>query len=112
MADTSDDTITVGGRTIVTWLTPYADLWETHVGAIAMGRLAKALAPARTLLGDDVCLSAFRAYVTAKADKKAPEWFARECRVWAAKADIAQEPLVSETGTLTDQGRRVYEGRA
>ena len=110
MAGTSD-AITAGGRTIVTWLTPYADLWETHVGAIAMGRLAKALAPARTLLGDDTCLSAFRAYVVAKADKKNPEWFARECRSWAARADIPREPLISETGTLTDAGRRVYEGR-
>ena len=111
MAGTSD-AITAGGRTIVTWLTPYADLWETHVGAIAMGRLAKALAPARTLLGDEVCLSAFRAYVTATADKKAPEWFARDCRTWATKAAVMTEPLVSETGTLTDMGRRVYEGRA
>ena len=106
------DTITAGGRTIVTWLTPYAALWETHVGAIAMGRLAKAFAPARTLLGDATCLSAFTAYVTAHADKKAPEWFARECRQWAAKAEASTEPLVSATGTLTDRGRKVYEGRA
>lgn len=111
MAGTSD-TIEAGGRTIVTWLTPYADLWEAHVGAIAMGRLAKAIAPARTLLGDDTCLSAFRVYVTAKADKKHPEWFARECRAWAAKAAVPVEPLVTETGTLTDAGRRAYEGRA
>ena len=111
MAGTSD-TITAGGRTIVTWLTPYADLWETHVGAIAMGRLAKALAPARTLLGDDDCLAAFRAYVVARTEKKNPEWFARECRAWLAKAAVPVEPLVSETGTLTDAGRRAYEGRA
>lgn len=104
------DAMDVGGRKIVTWLTPYADLWEAHVGAVAMGRLAKALAPARLLLGDTVCVSAFRAYVLSTADKKNPEWFARECRHWATKADDG-EPLVNETGTLTDRGRRVYEGR-
>lgn len=53
------ETIAVGGRTIVTWLTPYWDLWQTHVGTVSGGRLAKALTPPRKLLGDAACLSAF-----------------------------------------------------
>lgn len=104
------DAITAGGRTIVTWLTPYWDLWQSHVGAIAGGRLAKAITPPRKLLGDEACLSAFRAYCLANADKKSPEWFAKDCRHWQAVASA--EPVVSVTGTLTHYGKRVYEGRA
>ena len=106
------DTLEAGGRKIVTWLSPYWDLWQMHVGTISGGRLAKAITPARQLLGEARCLSAFEAYCLARADKKAPEWFARDCRYWDAKAEASRVPLVTPTGTLTDAGRRVYEGRA
>lgn len=102
--------VEAGGRVIVTWLTPYLDAWERDVGAIAPGRLAKGIAPARELLGDEACMAAFFAYCAAKADKKDPAWFAKDCRRWLEKAQAHEEPLVSETGVLTAYGRKVYEG--
>jgi len=104
------DTIEAGGKTIVTWLTPYIDTWEAHVGALAYGRLAKALTPARKLLGDDDCVAAFRAYCQSHETRKDPAWFAKDCKRWADKAQQHAEPLVSPTGTLTEYGRKVYEG--
>lgn len=54
---------------------------------------------------------AFRAFC-ASAPKLRPEWFGPNCRIWLKKGQEASEPLVSDTGTLTDWGKRVYEGRA
>lgn len=94
-----------------TWLTPYLDMWNEMQGVIAEGRLAKAVAASRTLLGQKDCVTAFRAFA-ASAPKLRPEWFGPNCRVWLKKGREASEPLVNDTGTLTDWGKRVYEGRA
>lgn len=104
------DRIEAGGRVIVTWLTPYVETWEANVGAVAYGRLAKALAPARKLLGDKRCLAAFLAYCQSRTERKAPEWFAKDCVQWSRVAD-ATEPVVSPHGTLTAYGKRLYAGR-
>lgn len=94
------------GKALVTWLTPYWDLWTAHVGAIAGGRLSKAIAPARELLGDEACVAALARYVAAPGLKN-PEWFTRECRKWA---DVADEACVTDEGTLTAAGKRAYGG--
>ena len=104
------DTIEAGGKGMVTWLTPYWDAWQEHVGAISGGRLAKALAPARQLLGDERCIAAFRAYCEDQEQRvESPEWFAKQCRTWDKRAEEAA-PLVNEWGTLTAHGRKVYGG--
>lgn len=97
------------GKPIVTWLTPYWDLWTAHVGAIAGGRLAKAITPARELLGEEACVRALRRYVLAPGIKN-PEWFTRECRRWADAPDPDDGPCVTEEGTLTPAGKRAYGG--
>jgi len=97
----------------VTWLTPYYDAYTQHVGAIAFGRLAKALAPARDLLGDEACQRAFAFYCEQQDGRsKSPEWFAKECRMWLQRAtresEAVSEPVVNEYGMLTEAGRKVY----
>lgn len=108
MAD--PETIEAGGRSIVTWLTPYVETWEAHVGAMAYTRLAKSIAPARKLLGDEDCLAAFRAYCQSHETRKDPAWFAKDCKRWLSEAHRLG-PVVSEYGTLTEYGKRLYAGR-
>jgi len=91
-----------------TWLTPYLDAWEQAQGAIAPGRLAKAVKPAHDLLGDGGP-SAF-ALFAASGDKLRPEWFAPNCRAWATKVAATMVPLVNTYGTLTDAGKQAYGG--
>ena len=102
--------VVVGDRILVTWLTPYWDLWEQQCGAIAPGRLAKALAAPHAMLGPDDCVAAFHAYVCEPSARKAPEYFAKECRLWLSRAIEALEPVVSPTGALTAYGRKIYGG--
>jgi len=104
------ETIAVGGRTIVTWLTPYVEAWEAHVGAMAYTRMAKALAPARKLLGDERCQAAFLVYCQSRETRKDPAYFAKDCVRWSLIADTT-EPVVGRYGTLTEYGKRLYAGQ-
>jgi hypothetical protein len=104
------ETIAVGGRTIVTWLTPYVEAWEAHVGAMGYTRLAASLAPARKLLGDARCQAAFLSYCQSRETRKDPAYFAKDCVRWAKVAE-AQEPVVGPHGTLTEYGKRLYAGQ-
>ena len=92
------------------WLGPYLTIWGQYQGAVAGGRLAKALRPSHDLLGGDACALAFEQFAASKPGLR-PEWFGPNCRVWLQRAHAARVPLVSPTGTLTDAGRRVYEGQ-
>jgi len=94
-----------------TWLTPYLGIWGEYQGIVTEGRLAKAVSASRALLGQEDCVVAFRAFC-ASAPRLRPEWFGPNCRIWLKKGREAEEPLVNETGTLTDWGKRVYEGKA
>lgn len=105
----SDD-ITVGQRSIITWLTPYVEVWEAHVGTMGYTRMAKSLAPARKLLGDERCQAAFLAYCQSREKRKDPAYFAKDCVRWSKVAD-ATEPVVGMYGTLTEYGKRLYAGQ-
>lgn len=96
------------GETKVTWLTPYLEAWQQHQGAISPGRLAKCVKLSYELLGESDT-AGFVAFVQSAPNLK-PEWYAANCKQWTKKAMVAKMPIVSETGLLTERGRRVYTG--
>lgn len=92
-------------------LGPFLGVWERRVGLIAPGRAAKALSPAVKAYGGERVLKALENYLDNPHIKvRRLEYFVQDIVRYLPSSEPPQ-PLVDETGELTEAGVRAYYGR-